>query len=90
MRTSLNNIKEIDDHVLNQSAPQDALLFEAKLIIDPELKYKVMWHKQTLSIVNQYGRNNLRTIIENVHQQLFTQPEHLTFKQKILRLFNKR
>jgi hypothetical protein len=90
MRTSLNNTKEVDDYVLNQSAPQDALLFEAKLIIDPELKYTVMWHKQTINMVNQYGRNNLRTMIENVHQQLFSQPQHQTFRQKILRLFYKR
>jgi hypothetical protein len=90
MRTLLNNTKEVDDYVLNQSAPQDALLFEAKLIIDPELKYAVMWHKQTINMVNQYGRNNLRTMIENVHQQLFTQPQHQTFRQKILGLFYKR
>jgi len=90
MRTSLNNIQEVDDYVLKQSPPQDALLFEAKLIIDPELKHTVMWHRQTLNIVNQYGRNNLRSMIEKVHQQLFTHPEHQSFRQKMLRLFYKR
>ena len=90
MRTSLNNTKEIDDYVRKQSAPEDALLFEAKLIIDPELKYTVLCHKQTLRLVNQYGRNNLRTIAEKVHQQLFTQAEHQSFREKILRIFYKR
>lgn len=90
MRTSLNNTKEIDDYVLKQSAPEDALLFEAKLIIDPELKYTLLCHKQTLSLINQYGRNDLRNIAEKVHQRLFTQAEHQGFREKILRIFYKR
>jgi hypothetical protein len=90
MRTSLNEIKQIDDHVLKQFPPDEALLFEAKLIINPELKHEVMWHKQTLKLVQQYGRNNLRAEIDAVHQKLFGLPEHEGFRQKIMRLFRKR
>ncbi len=90
MRTSLNEIKEIDDHVLGQAAPGDALLFEAKLIVNPNLKYKIMWHKQALGLVQQYGRNSLKAEIETVHQKLFSLREHEGFRQKIMRLFNKR
>ena len=90
MRTSLNEIKEIDDHVLGQTAPDEVLLFEAKRIINPSLKYKVMWHKQTLALVQQYGRNSLKAEIETIHQKLFSLPEHVGFRQKIMRLFHKR
>ncbi|SEO13305.1 hypothetical protein SAMN05192574_105427 [Mucilaginibacter gossypiicola] len=90
MRTSLNEIKEIDDHVLKLAPPDEALLFEAKLIINPELKQQVVWHKQTLGLVQQYGRNNFRAEIEAVHQKLFNLPEHEGFRQKIMRLFRKR
>jgi len=90
MRTSLNEIKEIDDHVLKLVPPDEALLFEAKLIINSELKQQVMWHKQTLSLVQQYSRNNLRAEIETVHQKLFSQSEHEGFRQKIMRFFGKR
>jgi len=90
MRTSLNEIKAIDDHVLGQAAPDETLLFEAKLIISPELKQQVIWHQRTLSLVQQYGRNNFRTEIEAVHQKLFSQPEHEGFRKKIMRLFRKR
>jgi hypothetical protein len=89
MRTSLDEIKEVDDHLLKLQQPDDALLFEAKLLVYPELKYKVMWHKQTLRLVQQYGRNNLRAQIEAVHQQLFTLPQHQSFRQKVLRLFKR-
>jgi hypothetical protein len=89
MRTSLNNIKEMDDHVLGFHAPQDGLLFEAKMILNPELKLDVAWHKQTLTLVQQYGRKQLRADIEAVHNQLFTQPEHNSFRQTILRFFKR-
>jgi hypothetical protein len=89
MRTSLNNIKEVDDHLLGLSAPQDSLLFEAKMIINPELRANVMWHKQTLNLVQQYGREQLRADIEAVHNQLFTRPGHRSFRQNILRFFKR-
>jgi hypothetical protein len=89
MRTSLNNIKEIDDHIHGLASHQDNLLFEAKMIIDPELKQNVMWHKQTLKLVQQYGRDQLRADIEAVHQQLFTLPAHISFRQSILRFFKR-
>jgi hypothetical protein len=89
MRTSLNNIKEADDHLLGLSAPQDSLLFEAKMIINPELRANVMWHKQTLNLVQQYGREQLRADMEAVHNQLFTLPEHQNFRQNILRFFKR-
>ncbi|MDB5129881.1 MAG: hypothetical protein JWQ85_4113 [Mucilaginibacter sp.] len=89
MRTSLNNIKEVDDHLLGLSAPQDSLLFEAKIILNPELQLNVMWHKQTLNLVQQYGREQLCADIEAVHNKLFTRPEHLIFRQNILRFFKR-
>jgi hypothetical protein len=89
MRTSLNNIKEIDDHIHGLASPQDSLLLQAKMIVNPELKLNVMWHKQTLKLVQQYGRDQLRADIEAVHQQLFTLPGHLSFRQSILRFFKR-
>ena len=89
MRTSLNNIKQVDDHVLGLASQQDSLLFEAKLIINPELKVDVAWHRQTLNLVQQFGRKQLRADIEAVHQQLFTQPQHQSFRQSILRFFKR-
>jgi hypothetical protein len=89
MRTSLNNLKEIDEHVLGIANPPDSLLFDAKMILNPELRLDVAWHKQTLNLVQQYGRKQLRADIEAVHQQLFTQPQHQSFRQSILRLFKR-
>jgi len=89
MRTSLNNLKLIDDHLNGPASPQDNLLLQAKIIINPDLKHEVQWHKQTLQLVQQYGRKQLRADIEAVHTQLFTLPQHSSFKQGILRFFKR-
>jgi len=89
MRTSLNEIKLIDGHIFNQGTHEDALLFDAMLILNPGLTNQIMWQKKTHAIVQQYGRKKLKAEIEMVHQRLFTEPVNQTFKEKILGLFSK-
>lgn len=90
MRTSLAELQQLDDYVQGTAQPQDALLFQAKLIINPALQQDVCLHKQTLTVVNAYGRKQLRAVISDVHHQLFTQPKHQSFRQKILSIFKNR
>ncbi|HEY4194004.1 MAG TPA: hypothetical protein VGM63_00595 [Mucilaginibacter sp.] len=90
MRTSLIETEQIEAYLLKLSDPGDSLVFEARLLLDAELSEKVAWQKKTYSIVRIYGRDQLRKEIESVHQKLFTQPEHVSFSQKIRRLFTNR
>ena len=90
MRTSLIETEQIEAHLLQISNPGDALVFEAKLLLQPELQEKVQWQKETYNIVRRYGRDQLKKEIEAVHQQLFTQAQHQSFSQKIRQLFSKR
>jgi len=90
MRTSLNEIKLIDDHIFNQGTHEDALLFDVMLILDPGLSNQIMWQKKAHAIVQQYGRKKLKAEIEMVHQRLFTEPVNQTFREKILSLFSKK
>ena len=87
MRTSLNNIAQTEARLLNKQHPGDTLLFDARLLLDTDLQADVSAQKQVYTLVQQYGRRQLKQEIEAVHQQLFTQPEHLSFKQKIARIF---
>lgn len=89
MRTSLNNLKLVDDHLLGLATPQDSLLLDAHLILYPALRDDIYWHKQTHSLVQQYSRKQLRAEIEAVHQKLFTAAEHVSFRQQILRFFKR-
>jgi len=47
MRTSLNEIKLIDEHIFNNGAPADAALFDAMLVLDPGLAEQVLWQKKS-------------------------------------------
>lgn len=90
MTTSWNETQQIEAVLLGTAKPGDALLFEAKLILDNELADKLVWQQKTYAIVKQYSRRQLRAEIEAVHQQLFTKPEHSSFSQKIRQFFSKR
>jgi hypothetical protein len=89
MRTSLNETEQIEAHLLKHSEPGDTLVFEARLLLEPELKDKLLWQQRTYTLVQHYGRQQLKQEIEVVYQKLFTQPEHLSFRQKIRKLFPK-
>jgi hypothetical protein len=90
MRTSLIETEQIEAHLLQLSNPGDALIFEARLLLEPELHEKLQWQKETYHMVKLYGRDQLKKEIEAVHQELFTKPEHRSFSQKIRQLFSKR
>jgi len=90
MRTSLTEIKLIDDHIFNTAAVEDKLLFDAMLILDAGLPQKIMWQKETHLIIKQYSRKKLRAEIEAVQQRLFNDPAHRSFRQQILGLFSKK
>ena len=88
MRTSLNEIKLIDGHLFNKGTTEEALLFDAMLILNPGLTEQVMWQKKTHAIIQHYGRKKLKAEIETVHQQLFNEPAHRTFRERILEIFS--
>jgi hypothetical protein len=88
MRTSLNEIKLVDDYIFNRANVEDAVVFDAMLIINPGLSEQVMWQKRAHNIIQQYSRKKLKAEIEVVHQRLFSTSGHQTFRQKILGFFN--
>jgi hypothetical protein len=88
MRTSLNNIQLAEGYLLKQLPTGHALLFEANMILDDELRQNVAMQQSTYQLVQQYGRKQLKAEIEAVHQQLFNNSRHQSFVQKIRRLFS--
>ena len=89
MKTSLNELRLIEDYLFSGREDGESCLFEAKLILQPELKAQVYWQKKTYAIVQDYGRKQLKTEIEKIHETLFNTDEHRSFRQRIMRLFNK-
>ncbi|RYZ94769.1 MAG: hypothetical protein EOP47_27175 [Sphingobacteriaceae bacterium] len=87
MRTSLNNIQLTEEYLLGLLPPGDKLLFDANRVLDIELDHNVQMQQNAYTLVQQYGRKQLKAEIEAVHNQLFTNPQHSSFAQRILRLF---
>lgn len=90
MRTSLNDIKHIDDYLLQYAGKADRALFEARLLLQPALQENLAWQQKTYDIIKAYSRRRLKEEIESVHQQLFTEPEHIPFRRRILSIFSKK
>jgi len=83
----LNNIAQTEAYLLEKANPANSLLFEAKTLLDQGLQTRVSQQQQVYTLVQQYGRKQVKAEIEAVHQQLFNQSEHLSFRQKIAHIF---
>ncbi len=90
MKTSWKQTKQLDNYLRQQLNPEEALLFEARLVLEPELQETFRWQQRTHDLVRAYGRQQLRREIQSAQQKVFQQPEHRRFQQTIRRLFTKR
>ena len=87
MRTSLNNIKIIDDYLLGRMAPEDLPLFEANMLLNSDLSDDVKYQQSTYSIIRQYSRQNIKSEIKAIQETLAKAPEHVGFMRSIGNLF---
>jgi hypothetical protein len=87
MKTSLNELRNIEAYVLKEMSPQEQVLFEARMLLQPELHKNVAFQKQTYNLIRNYSRNKLKAEIEAAHQQLFSQPKYNRFREYIASLF---
>lgn len=89
MRTSLNKILETEQFLNKQLAPEDALVFQARLIVESDLHQQMLWQQRTYSVVRAYGRMQLKDTLERMHDQFMTAPQHSSFRNKILQFFSR-
>tara|TARA_Y100000310_G_C20700589_1_gene829493 strand:- start:1123 stop:1377 length:255 start_codon:yes stop_codon:yes gene_type:complete len=82
----LHNLEIIEEALLGKK-PEFQLLLSAKSILDPQLNKQVVDQQVTYQVVKTYGRQLLREEIKSVEKKLFNEPEHRSFKQKILSFF---
>lgn len=89
MKTSWNELLLIEDYLLSDRKGTDKILLEARMVLKPGLRESLFWQEKTYSLIQEYGRQQLRKEIEQVHEKLFTAPEHYSFRKKIMQLFGK-
>jgi hypothetical protein len=87
MRTSLNEVKQLENWLLKQGDPQERLLTEVKILTNTEWKDKADHQRMAYQLVYQYGRAKLREEIRDVEYRLFNAPKHKTFQDRIRSIF---
>ena len=70
MRTSLNEIREIERFVTKGMTPEASLVFQARAITDPRLRLNVQLQKQLMKVLQLFHRRKLKRNLQNVHQTL--------------------
>lgn len=87
MRTSLNDIRLAEKHILKTQAPADSLVFQARLITEPALRWNVYWLQKIYDVLALRQRKTIKTEMEAIHKHLFTHPAKADFQKQILQLF---
>jgi hypothetical protein len=90
MRTSLNELQQIEDFLFRVKNNGDTALYEVRLALQPALRENMEWQQKTYSIIQDYSRMQLKAEIAHVHQQLFRTTANKGFRQSILRLFSRK
>jgi hypothetical protein len=88
MRTSLNEIREIESFHFGKLTPEDTLVFEARLITNKDTETNHNVYKKLLTIIKLFYRKKLKQEAETVSIKLFTDPSNQEFQKKISQLFN--
>lgn len=85
MKTSWIETQKLEAFLLDEAGEETPVL-EARLILDAALQENLQWQKNTYSVIQAYGRMQLKADLEKIHQTLF---QNNTFREKILKLFTK-
>ena len=87
MRTSSTEIAAIEGLLLQTATPADALLLQAKALLDANLAENISAQQQGYQLIRQYGRKQLKAELEVVHHKLFTTSRYHAFASRIKQLF---
>jgi hypothetical protein len=87
MRTSLTEIQQTEKFLLGEMPPEDALVFEARMLSNPLLKMNVFFQRKVYAVLRAYHRKKLKEETEAVHQRLFSDPAKKDFREMIFRHF---
>lgn len=87
MKTSWNDTVLIEQYLSGNLNNEDKALFEARLLLEPQLAESLKWQQKTYAVTKQYGRQKLRDEIEQVSHHIFTANKYINFRNKVLSLF---
>lgn len=87
MRTSLNEISQIEKFLFQELPAEEQVLFQAKSILDKELRMRVFLQKKVYRLLNLFHKKELKKQAEEVHSALLDNPDESAFRVEILAIF---
>ena len=87
MRTSLNDIRDIEGYLLGTSSVEQRLLLEARAQVNADLAENITLQSKAFEQIRLYSQNQLRQEIKVAETEVFTQSKYQYFRQKVLALF---
>ena len=89
MRTSLNELEQIEGYLLNTGSTEEGLLVEARMSLSNDFCQNVLAQQSAYAVIQSYGKSKLIDDIRTVEKQLFGLPKYRTFRSTIFNLFSK-
>jgi hypothetical protein len=86
---TLTEVRHIEKYLLGELGPASRLVFEARLLIDPALRTQVDCQRKLQSIVTHYGRRTIKSEVERLHRELFSDIRKEKFQQEVYQIFTK-
>ena len=86
MRTSLNEIRKIENYLDGKLNSEESIAFQTELFTNAVLKLNVYVQQKVYSILRLYHRKKLKEEIENVHRRIFEDEKNVVFQQSIFQL----
>jgi len=87
MRTLLNKTVLIEKYLQGDLNVKDRFLFDARLLLDPELKEDLYFQRKAILLVKMYHRKRIKEELEIIHKHLFNNPLKSDFQQAVYQLF---
>jgi hypothetical protein len=88
MKTSLIDIIRTERFLRDELADDDRLVFNARLLVDQELRRNLFFQRWVYRLVELYHRRKLKAQMHGVHERLVNDPARAWFSESIIRQFN--
>jgi hypothetical protein len=85
MRKQLHEIEDIDNYVFKKMAAPERVLFEAKLIVAPELRTNLLFQQRAYSMIRWFGRKKRKEQLECLFTSLMRDPHFSTTVNSIFK-----
>ena len=88
METSSTEIIETEKYLQDRLDHGRSLIFQARLLVDEELRRNALFHAMVHRLVKLYHRKQLKAEVAAAHRKLFHDNTKPDFRENILRIFN--